>query len=149
DDVGGNRVAVLGRPSAANGQNGSLQPDPLLGRELGDFIVCERIDEGAFGVIYRAQQRLLDREVVIKVIQSRHRANEQVLQRFLQEVRLASRLDHPYAAHLYAFGAEPDGLLWIAMERVQGTPLDKLLAIQGPLSVERFLPLLERICEVV
>src|SRR5207245_1853399 len=41
------------------------------------------------------------------------------------------------------------GLLWIAMELVHGTTLDKLLEVQGPLSLERFIPLLDKICEVV
>src|SRR5262249_49168351 len=61
----------------------------------------------------------------------------------------ASSLDHPYAAHIYAFGAEPDGLLWIAMELVRGSTLDKLLRLQGPLPLVRFVPLFDRICEVV
>jgi serine/threonine protein kinase len=62
---------------------------------------------------------------------------------------LASRLDHPYAAHIYAFGAEPDGLRWIAMELVRGTALDQLLRLHGPLPLDRFVPFLERLCEVV
>src|SRR5262249_26330622 len=68
-------------------------------------------------------------------------------QRFLREARLAARLDHPFAAHIYDFGTEPDGLRWIAMELVRGTPLDQLLAVQGNLPLEPFGPLLERICQ--
>src|SRR6185437_1937513 len=97
----------------------------------------------------RAEQPALAREAVIKVLQTRHRASETVVQRFLREARLASKLDHPYAAHTYAFGAEADGVLWIAMELVRGTPLDKLLAAQGPIPLARFVPLLDGICEVV
>ena len=100
--------------------------------------------------MYRAEQPALGREAVIKVLHARHRASETCVQRFLREARLASRLDHPYAAHIYAFGAEPDGVLWIAMELVRGTPLDRCSCEpQGPLPLERFVPLLERICEVV
>ncbi|HMG19754.1 MAG TPA: serine/threonine-protein kinase, partial [Kofleriaceae bacterium] len=67
------------------------------------------------------------------------------------EAQLASRLDHPYAAHVYAFGAEPDGLLWIAMELVRGTTLRKVLAAQpgGRLALARMVPLLDGLCEVV
>src|SRR5262249_58649289 len=79
---------------------------------------------------------------------SQHRTSRDRAERFLREARLASRLDHPYAAHIYAFGVEPDGLRWLAMEAVHGTPLSELIA-QGPLPIERFVPLLERICEVV
>src|SRR5262245_37982136 len=123
--------------------------DPLTGRTLGDFVVAGRIGEGGFGAVYRAEQPLLGREAVIKVLRTSHRENHEIIQRFLREARLASRLDHPYAAHIYAFGAEPDGLLWIAMELVRGTPLDQLLEAHGPLPPERFVPLFDRICEVV
>ena len=121
----------------------------LVGRRLGEFVVREQLSAGGFGLVFRAEQPALAREAVIKVLHARLRASETVIQRFLREARLASRLDHPYAAHIYAFGAEPDGLMWIAMELVRGTPLDRLLEAKGAVSLERFVPLLERICQVV
>src|SRR4051794_4880227 len=122
------------------------------GRKLGDFIVRERLGQGAFGAVYRAEQPLLQRDAVIKVLHQRGddaRGDPRGIERFLREARLASRLDHPYAAHIYAFGAEPDGLRWIAMELVRGTALDQLLRLHGPLPLDRFVPFLERLCEVV
>ncbi len=71
------------------------------------------------------------------------------IDRFLREARLASRLDHPYAAHIYAFGAEPDGELWIAMEHVKGGTLDELVNRRGPIPPAIFGALFARICEVV
>src|SRR6516164_2938720 len=123
--------------------------ESLIGRTLGEFVVREKLGEGGFGAVFRAEQPLLAREAVIKVLNSRGRISENAIQRFLREARLASSLDHPYAAHIYAFGAEPDGLLWIAMELVRGATLDKLLRLQGPLPLVRFVPLFDRICEVV
>jgi WD40 repeat protein len=123
--------------------------DPLVGRTLGEFVLRERIGQGGFGAVYRAIQPALDREAVIKVLHSRLNALPMMTERFLREAKLASKLDHPYAAHIYAFGAEPDGELWIAMELVRGTPLDRLLEVQGRIPLERFVPLLDRICEVV
>jgi WD40 repeat protein len=123
--------------------------DQLVGRSLGEFVLRERIGEGGFGAVYRATQPALDREAVVKVLHGRLHASKAATDRFLREAKLASKLDHPYAAHIYAFGAEPDGELWIAMELVRGTPLDRILRSQGPLALERFLPLLDRICEVV
>ena len=94
--------------------------EDLSGRTLGEFIVRERIGSGGFGDVYRCDQPLLGRQAVIKVLHQRLRYNDVVLQRFLREAQLASRLDHPYAAHVYAFGIErDDGLFWIAMEMVQ------------------------------
>src|SRR5262249_6069395 len=100
--------------------------DPMIGRTLGDFVVRERLSHGGCGVVYRAEQTGLGRETVVKILHTRHRGTSMV-QRFLQEAQLASRLDHPYAAHVYAFGAEPDGVLWIAMELIHGTALENLL----------------------
>ncbi|HET9624286.1 MAG TPA: serine/threonine-protein kinase, partial [Kofleriaceae bacterium] len=126
-------------------------PRALTGRVLGEFTVGEPLGEGGHGVVYRAEQRRLDRPAVIKVLHARHGSDEATIARFLREAQLASRLDHPYAAHVYAFGAEPDGVLWIAMELVRGTTLRAVLAAQpgGRLPAARAVPLLERLCEVV
>jgi serine/threonine protein kinase len=73
-----------------------------------------------------------------------------MVQRFLREARLASRLDHPYAAHVYAFGIEEqDGLLWIAMERVRGVTLAAWLTTHGPMPPGQFVAFFERIAAVV
>jgi WD40 repeat protein/predicted Ser/Thr protein kinase len=127
----------------------ATSPTGIEGRTLGDFVVVERLGEGGFGVVYRAEQRLLGRDAVIKVLHERHRERPDTIQRFLREAKLASRLDHPYAAHVYAFGAEPDGLLWIAMERVRGEPLDAWLRAHGKVPLDELVPFLERLCEVV
>jgi WD40 repeat protein/tRNA A-37 threonylcarbamoyl transferase component Bud32 len=121
----------------------------LTGRTLGHFAIHEKIGEGGFGSVYRARQSLLDRPAVVKVLHTRLRTTAVMTERFLREAKLASRLDHPYAAHIYAFGAEDDGMLWLAMELVRGTTLSEYLEANGPLPLERFVPLLERICEVV
>src|SRR6185436_8163859 len=123
----------------------------LTGRTLGDFTIHDRIGEGGYGVVYRATQRTLGREAVVKVLHTRHGAGDAVVQLFLREAQLASRLDHPFAAHIYAFGAEPDGLLWIAMELVRGTTLRRVLEAQpgGRLPLARLIPLLDGLCEVV
>ncbi len=120
-----------------------------LDRVLGDFVVGRKIGEGGFGAVYEAEQRGLDRRAVIKLIRSSLASSQSIIDRFTREAKLASRFDHPYAAHIYAFGAEPDGLLWIAMELVRGTPLNEQIARSGPYPIDRFLPLMERLCEVV
>jgi len=122
----------------------------LRGRKLGDFVLRESIGEGGFAAVYRCDQPLLGREAVIKVLHQRLRESEVVLQRFMREARLASRLSHPYAAHVYAFGVEPeDGLAWIAMEMVHGTSLEHWLREHGPLSLEMLVPFFEHVAEVV
>src|SRR5512144_824258 len=124
--------------------------DELSGRRLGEFVLRERIGEGGFGAVYRCEQPLLGRQAVVKVLHQRLRRNDVALQRFLREAQLASRLDHPYAAHVYAFGVEgKDGLRWIAMELVAGITLKHWLATHGPMPLEQFVPFFECIAQVV
>ncbi|MCS6884092.1 MAG: SUMF1/EgtB/PvdO family nonheme iron enzyme [Acidobacteriota bacterium] len=121
----------------------------ILGRNLGEFIIRQKLGEGGFASVYKAYQPVLDREAVVKVLHQKHHSDAEVIERFKREARIASQLEHPYSAHIYAFGAEEDGLLWIAMEFVRGTPLDQMLKTSGRLRLDIFTPLLERICEVV
>jgi len=120
----------------------------LVGKTLGGFTLREQVGAGGFGDVYLADQTGLGREAVVKVLRPSEIDDTRV-QRFLREAQLASQLDHPYAAHIYAFGAETDGIFWIAMERVRGSSLGDVLEVQGAMSIERFVPFFERICEVV
>ena len=117
------------------------------GRTFGEFVTGELIGSGGVGEVYRAEQLALGREAVIKVLL--RGGNPTSAERFLREAKLASRLDHPFAAHVYSFGHEPDGVLWIAMELVRGMPLDRLIKRQGPIALARFVPFFERLCEVL
>jgi WD40 repeat protein/serine/threonine protein kinase len=121
----------------------------LVGRVLGGFVLVEKIAEGGFGDVYRAEQSALGRAAVVKLLKARHRGAEHIVERFEREAQLAARLDHPFAAHIYAHGAEPDGLLWIAMEYVRGATLAHIIAAQGRLKPERVVALLDRVAEVV
>lgn len=123
--------------------------DVTLGRRLGEFVLLDRLDEGGFGAVYRCEQPLLSREAVVKVLHERARTDEAALARFAREAQLASRLDHPYAAHVYAFGIESDGVVWIAMELVRGITLAERLKARGPIPLDQFVPFFERVCEVV
>jgi len=121
----------------------------LSGRILGEYILREEIGGGGYGVVYRAEQTLLERDVVVKVLNEECR-DEVSRRRFLREAKLASRLHHPYAAHVYASGAErEDGLLWIAMELVRGVPFSAWLNKHGRMPLEQFVPFFECVCEVV
>jgi WD40 repeat protein/tRNA A-37 threonylcarbamoyl transferase component Bud32 len=124
--------------------------EDLSGRKLGEFVLRAQIGEGGFGAVYRCEQPLLGREAVVKVLHPRLRHNNVVLQRFLREAQLASQLDHPCAAHIYAFGIErDDGLFWIAMEMVQGVGLNRWLQEHGRMALDRFVPFFEQLAEVV
>ncbi len=127
----------------------TVPPADLIGRTLGKFTIVDKLGRGGSGDVYRAEQVQLGRSVVIKVLRPEVAWTPNRVERFLREAKLASRLDHPYAAHVYAFGAEPDNTLWIAMEHVKGMTLDELVAKRGALPAGVFAPLFARLCEVV
>src|SRR5215475_5547227 len=114
----------------------------LSGRRLGEFVLQAQIGAGGYGAVYRCEQPVLKRDAVVKVLHAGRRRNNAAKERFLREARLASRLDHPYAAHVYSFGIE-DGLLWIAMELVQGITLGDLLKSRGPMPLDQFVSFFE------
>jgi WD40 repeat protein/serine/threonine protein kinase len=124
--------------------------DDLCGRTLGEFVLLERMAVGGSGDVYRCAQPMLKREAVVKVLREPQRTSRVAKERFLREAQLASRLEHPYAAHVYASGVDAvDGLMWIAMELVPGVTLDNWLREHGPMSLDQLVPLLECIAEVV
>jgi WD40 repeat protein/tRNA A-37 threonylcarbamoyl transferase component Bud32 len=141
-----------GRGLAIDEQSASMSssdPVALQGRVLGDFVLGEVLDQGGGGTVYRAEQRALGRSAVVKVVHRSSTIQCDAVERFAREARVASRFDHPYAAHIYSFGVEHDGLMWIAMELVDGTPLGQLIRRSGRLSPPQFVPLFERLCEVL
>jgi serine/threonine-protein kinase len=143
-------VEAFAERSVSLARPGIDSDDELRGRQLGDFVLRECIGAGGFAAVYRCEQPMLGREAVIKVLHNRLRTSDVLLQRFLREARLASRLDHPYAAHVYAFGVEQDdGLAWIAMELVHGTSLEQWLIERGPLPLDTLVPFFEQVAEVV
>ncbi|HEX8114469.1 MAG TPA: protein kinase [Kofleriaceae bacterium] len=105
--------------------------------------------EGGCAVVYRCEQPQLRRSAVVKVLHERGQRSDAALDRFRREALLASQLDHPYAAHVYAFGDEDDGLFWIAMELVQGIALDDWLEAHGPMPLAQFVPFFECVADVV
>src|ERR1044071_7555536 len=121
----------------------------LSGRRLGEFVLHEQLGAGGYGAVYRCEQPVLKRDAVVKVLHTRRRWNHAARERFLREARLASRLEHPYAAHVYSFGAEDDGVLWIAMELVQGITLGEWLKSRGPMPLDQFVPFFECVAQVV
>jgi WD40 repeat protein/serine/threonine protein kinase len=121
----------------------------LCGQTLGDFVLREQIGVGGGGTVYRCFQPSLQRHAVIKVLRDPQQGNGGARERFLREAQLTSQLDHPYAAHVYAFGAEPDGVLWIAMELVPGVTLDAWLVERGPMPPEQFVPFFNCVARVV
>ncbi|MFO0727469.1 MAG: protein kinase [Myxococcota bacterium] len=113
--------------------------DPLLNRVLAGKLELEKIlGSGAMGVVYRARHKALDKVVAIKVLRAEGKGDPTRARRFKAEARAASRLDHPNSVQILDFGEDgPDGLLYIAMEFLEGEDLQSALKREGRMSPER------------
>jgi serine/threonine-protein kinase len=113
--------------------------DPaLIGRRVaGKFVVEKFLGGGAMGAVYRARDTSLERKVALKVMHPAVAIDPNFVGRFHREARAASRLDHPNSMRVIEFGEEPDGLLYIAMEYLEGRDLYKVIHEDWPLSDAR------------
>jgi len=103
----------------------------MIGETLGHYVIAEKIGGGGMGIVYRARDIGLDRDVAIKVLPEHMERDETAWGRLLQEARMLSSLNHPHICAVYEVGEE-DGKPYIAMEFVRGLPLSVMLR-NGPL----------------
>lgn len=106
----------------------SLPDDPLAGRVLsGRYRLLEVIGRGGMGAVYRAHHILLDKPVAVKVLRQELASDTEAVARFHREARSASRLDHEHIIRVSDFGQTDDGLLFLAMELLDGENLAQAL----------------------
>ena len=101
--------------------------DPLIGQALGHYRILERIGSGGVGVVYRAHDEHLDREVAIKVLPLGTLADEPARRRFRNEALTLSKLNHPNIATIHDFDTQ-QGLDFLVMEYIPGITLNDKLA---------------------
>jgi eukaryotic-like serine/threonine-protein kinase len=105
---------------------------------LGRYRIEGRIGEGAMADVFRAHDPSIGRTVAIKVLKPDFRRDPELGARFVREARAAGALSHAHIATIYDVG-EADSVPYIAMELVEGKPLDDVLAAQGRMPYERVL----------
>lgn len=99
-------------------------------RELGDFRLLAEIGRGGMGVVYRARQLSLDREVALKVLTSHVTRHPAAVARFRREATLAARLEHPNVVAIHAVGVHGDAHFF-AMELIEGGTLTRRDPVTG------------------
>ncbi len=114
----------------------SLSVDPRIGSELFGYRLEALLGRGGMGVVYKAYDPRLKRNVALKLIAPELSDDEGFRERFLAESELAASLDHPNVVPIYDAG-EVDGQLYIAMRYVEGGELKTLLEQDGPLKPAR------------
>ena len=138
DVFSGQELQTLGaRMRRLNGEAQAPARDQRIadtsGVQLSRYHIEDEIGRGGMGVVYRAVDTRLGRSVALKMLPPQATADPERRARFIQEARSASALNHPNIVTIYDVG-EADGTTFIAMELVDGTPLDQVL-LGGALAV--------------
>lgn len=127
----------------------AAQTPSLVGGTIDNQFVLESVlGTGAFGTVYRGTQLGLDRPVAVKVPTYEIAADPVMAKRFAREARSAARVQHPGVVQIFAVGELPDGRPYLAMQLVDGEPLDKILA-DGPLPARRALRIIRAIASAL
>ena len=123
--------------------------DPLIGQTLDErYVIRERLGAGGMGVVYRAWQTSVGREVAVKVIRGRTGGSAALVKRFLREAKLSSQLAQPSTVTVIDFGQTDEGLLYLVMELLRGRTLAQVLE-GGALSPERAVRIAMQICDAL
>ncbi len=145
------RAAVAGPDwPTADPADGSASPaagpPPVPGYEL-----LGEVGRGGMGVVYRARDRALERDVAVKLLAVRYAPDSAAASRFVEEARITAQLQHPGIPAVHQVGHLPDGRPFIAMKLIKGRTLDELLAGRSEPAADRgrFLAIFEQVCQAV
>jgi len=110
----------------------------MIGTTLGKYRIIAKLGAGGMGEVFLAEDTRLDRKAAIKFLPTEFARDPVRRQRFLEEARAASALNHPHVCVVYDVDETEDGHYYIAMEYVEGDTLDTLIR-QGPIDTSKVI----------
>jgi serine/threonine-protein kinase len=152
------RPAAAPAPAAARPAPAAApKPKPApRGAPLGDltgqtinnrYLVEGKLGEGGFGAVYKAKQTQMNRLVALKVLHPAMAKDAQVVGRFKREAQASSLLRAPHTVQVYDFDQTPEGMMFLAMEMLQGKSLHQILQDEGPLEPMRLVKVMDGIAD--
>lgn len=123
----------------------------LTGKTVGRYRISSLLGKGGMGVVYRATDPTLDRQVALKILPPDLTSQPDRLERFIREAKAASALNHPHLVSIYEIGKEMISgatIHFIAMELVQGSTLRELIS-NGRIELRRAMLLLSQAAEAL
>lgn len=120
----------------------------LIGRTIGGFRIEELIGRGGMGLVFRARDAQLDRDVALKILNPAMAADPEFVDRFVREARMVARLDHPNIVQVHTAG-RTDDFLFIAMQLAPGRTVEQVLADRGLLPEAEALDVVRQVAEAL
>src|SRR5437588_4090133 len=109
-----------------------VSPSPIAGQVLGHYVIREQIGAGGMGIVFRAHDERLGRDVALKILPPGVIADEDARRRFRREAETLSQLNHPNVETVHDFDTQ-DGTDFLVMELLHGQTITALLAA-GPVA---------------
>ncbi|HEX5655826.1 MAG TPA: serine/threonine-protein kinase [Polyangiales bacterium] len=132
-------------PVSSHGGFGHEGIDPLLGQTLaGRYKIVRKIGEGGMGIVYEAVHVMIEKRVALKILREDFSHREDVVERFRQEAKSASRIGHEHIVDISDFGITPGGAHFFVMEFLQGNDLADELELRGPLPTRRAIEIVHQ-----
>ncbi len=127
--------------------SGTSAPPAVTGR----YTLGAEIDRGGMGVVYRATDTVLGRDVAVKVLHEKYGPGSGAAVRFADEARITGQLQHPSIPPVHDAGTLPDGRPFLAMKLIKGQTLEELLKARPDPSADRgrFVAAFEQVCQAL
>jgi len=115
------------------------------------YELIAEIGRGGMGIVYRARDTALDRDVAVKVLAQRYSVDSVLAERFLREALITGQLQHPGMPAVHQVGALGDGRPFLAMKLIKGSTLESILSHRPDPAAERgpLLAIFEAVCQAV
>jgi eukaryotic-like serine/threonine-protein kinase len=126
------------------------EEDTLIGTLAANrYKVQKRLGEGGMGEVYMAEHVAIEKRIALKVLRLEYSQKSEVVARFLQEAKSASRIKHPNVVDVFDFGQLQDGRFFLALEFLNGNDLAEELRQQGLLPPGRIIPIMLQVCRAL
>ena len=141
-------AARLVNPSQMSGP-ASMSDDPLVDMSFDKYRVIARIGEGGMGLVYEAEHTVIEKAVAMKVLREDFSKRPEVVERFRQEAKSASRIGHENIVDISDFGTTPLGQSYFVMELLEGEDLANVLARDGTVDTGRAVQIVLQCCQAL
>lgn len=123
--------------------------DDLIGKEINGYLVEKKLGEGGMGAVFKANKVADNTSIALKVISPMLLVNSRFVKRFQREAKVGKALAHPNIIQVLEYGETENGLLFMAMEFVNGETLRAELAKIGTMPIKRIAEILKQLCDAL